>query len=243
MNPAAAVRGPKHVVTKGATPVLTPAEARKLLEHIDTGTLAGLRDLALFSVMLYSFARVSAVLGMRRQDYFLQGSRGWLRLHEKGAKRHDVPAHHRAAAALDEYLDASGLEAAGETLFQSVDRAGERLTGRALTRRVVLAMIKRRAALAGLPPSTCCHVDGQAAHRGLVSPGTGVPLLGTRRRTSGTGTSRRCTPGRRAALDRHAAAGPPATLGSPRALDRRMAGEVVETVEDERVGGRTVARR
>ena len=157
VNPAAAGRGPKHVVTKGATPVLTPADARKLLEHINTGTLAGLRDRALFSVMLYSFARVSAVLGMRRQDYFRQGSRGWLRLHEKGGKRHDVPAHHRAAEALDEYLDACGLEAAGEALFQSVDRAGERLTGRALTRRVVLAMIKRRASAAGLPPSTCCH--------------------------------------------------------------------------------------
>ena len=94
VNPAAAVRGPKHVVTKGSTPVLSPAEARNLLDHIDTGTLAGLRDRALFSVMLYSFARVSAVLGMRRQDYFQQGSRGWLRLHEKGGKRHDVPAHH-----------------------------------------------------------------------------------------------------------------------------------------------------
>ena len=158
VNPAAAVRGPKHVVTKGATPVLTPAEARKLLEHIDTGTLAGLRDRALFSVMLYSFARVSAVLGMRRQDYFRQGSRGWLRLHEKGGKRHDVPAHHRAAEAIDAYVEtAGGLGDGREALFQSVDRAGERLTGRALTRRVVLAMIKRRAAAAGLPPSTCCH--------------------------------------------------------------------------------------
>ena len=158
VNPAAAVRGPKHVVTKGATPVLTPAEARKLLEHIDTGTLAGLRDRALFSVMLYSFARVSAVLGMRRQDYFRQGARGWLRLHEKGGKRHDVPAHHRAAEALDAYLAAGWLgQGVGEALFQSVDRPGERLTGRALTRRVVLAMIKRRAAAAGLPPSTCCH--------------------------------------------------------------------------------------
>ena len=157
VNPAAAVRGPKHVVTKGATPVLTPAEARKLLEHIDTGTLAGLRDRALFSVMLYSFARVSAVLGMRRQDYFQQGSRGWLRLHQKGGKRHDVPAHHRAAEALDAYIEAGGLKDGRTALFQSVDRAGERLTGRALTRRVVLAMIKRRAAAAGLPPSTCCH--------------------------------------------------------------------------------------
>ena len=157
VNPAAAVRGPKHVVTKGSTPVLTPAEARKLLEHIDTGTLAGLRDRALFSVMLYSFARVSAVLGMRRQDYFQQGSRGWLRLHEKGGKMHDVPAHHRAAEALDKYVEAAELEEPKATLFQSVEPAGRRLTGRALHRRVVLAMIKRRAAAAELPPSTCCH--------------------------------------------------------------------------------------
>ena len=157
VNPAAAVRGPKHVVTKGATPVLSPAEARKLLESIDTGALAGLRDRALLSVMLYSFARVSAVLGMRRQDYFGQGSRGWLRLHEKGGKRHDVPAHHRAAAALDAYVEAGGLEEPKVALFQTVDPAARRLTGRALDRRLVLAMIKRRAAAAGLPPSTCCH--------------------------------------------------------------------------------------
>ena len=63
MNPAAAVRGPKHVVRKGSPTVLSPAEVRKLLEMIDTGALAGLRDRALLSVMLYSFARVSAVLG------------------------------------------------------------------------------------------------------------------------------------------------------------------------------------
>ena len=157
VNPAAAVRGPKHVVTKGATPVLSPAEARKLLESIDTGALAGLRDRALLSVMLYSFARVSAVLGMRRQDYFGQGSRGWLRLHEKGGKRHDVPAHHRAAAALDTYVEAGGLEEPKVALFQSMDPSGRRLTGRALERRLVLAMVKRRAATAGLPPSTCCH--------------------------------------------------------------------------------------
>ena len=157
VNPAAAVRGPKHVVTKGATPVLSPAEARKLLESIDTGALAGLRDRALLSVMLYSFARVSAVLAMRRQDYFGQGSRGWLRLHEKGGKRHDVPAHHRAAAALDAYVEAGSLEEPKVALFQTVDPAAHRLTGRTLDRRLVLAMVKRRAAAAGLPPSTCCH--------------------------------------------------------------------------------------
>ena len=156
VNPAAAVRGPKHVVTKGATPVLSPAETRSLLDGIDAGSLVGLRDRALLSVMVYSFARVSAVVGMRRQDYFLQGTRGWLRLHEKGGKRHDVPAHHRAEAAVDAYLVAGGIEDAKAPLFQSVDRSG-RLSGRSLTRRVVLAMIKRRASAAGLPASTCCH--------------------------------------------------------------------------------------
>ena len=100
---------------------------------------------------------MSAVIGMRRQDYFRQESRGWLRLHEKGGKRHDVPAHHRAAEALDDYLELAGLEEAKAALFQSVDPAGRRLTGRALSRRLVLAMIKRRALAADLPPSTCCH--------------------------------------------------------------------------------------
>lgn len=136
--------------------MLTPAETRSLLDGIDAGSLVGLRDRALLSVMVYSFARVSAVVGMRRQDYFLQGTRGWLRLHEKGGKRHDVPAHHRAEAAVDAYLAAGGIEDAKAPLFQSVDRS-RRLSGRSLTRRVVLAMIKRRASAAGLPASTCCH--------------------------------------------------------------------------------------
>ena len=102
------------------------------------------------------YSMTSAVVGMRRQDYFLQGTRGWLRLHEKGGKRHDVPAHHRAEAAVEAYLVAGGIKDAQAPLFQSVDRS-HRLSGRSLTRRVVLAMIKRRASAAGLPASTCCH--------------------------------------------------------------------------------------
>ena len=155
-NPAAAVRGPKHVVTKGSTPVLNATEARTLLDGIDTSTIVGLRDRALIGVMVYSFARVSAVTGMRRGDYFSQGRRGWLRLHEKGGKRHDVPAHHLAETYLDAYLEAGALTDPKAPLFQSVDRA-RALTGRALGRREVLAMIKRRAAAADLPVGTCCH--------------------------------------------------------------------------------------
>ena len=85
---------------------------------------------------------------MRRQDYFRQERQGWLRLHEKGGTRHDVPAHHRAAEALDDYLEAAGLDEPTAALFQSVDPAGRRLMGRTLSRRLVLAMIKRLAAAA-----------------------------------------------------------------------------------------------
>ena len=67
-----------------------------------------------------------------------------------------MPAHHRAEQAVAAYVNAAGLDDPKASLFQSVDRAG-RLSGRPLGRRAVLAMIKRRAPAAGLPPSTCCH--------------------------------------------------------------------------------------
>ena len=165
VNPAAAVRGPTHVVTTGATPVLSPAEARRLLAAIDTGTLAGRRDRALVSVMLYSFARVSAVIGMRRQDYFRQERQGWLRLHEKGGTRHDVPAHHRAAEALDDYLARAGLDAATAALFQSVDPAGRRLTGRVLSRRLVPGHDQAAGGGGGSPALDLLpHVPGDGDH-------------------------------------------------------------------------------
>jgi len=107
-NPATSVRGPKHVVKRGTTPVLDADQARELLDSIDIATLAGLRDRALIGVMVYSFARVSAAVAMRVQDYFPEGKRWWLRLHEKGGKLHSVPAHHNAEAYLDAYTQAAG---------------------------------------------------------------------------------------------------------------------------------------
>ena len=82
------MRGPKHVVRKGKTPVLQGEEARALLDSLDAGSLVGLRDRALIGLMTYSFARVGAVLKMKVKDYFIQGRRGHVRLHEKGAKEH-----------------------------------------------------------------------------------------------------------------------------------------------------------
>src|SRR5580704_7488778 len=104
VNPAHAVRGPKHVVKRGKTPVLMADQARALIESIDTSTLVGLRDRALIGVMTYAFARIGAVVAIRVEDYFANGKRWWVRLHEKGGKQHEMPAHHKLEAFLDEYI-------------------------------------------------------------------------------------------------------------------------------------------
>ncbi len=151
------MRGPRLVVKKGKTPVLKPEEARALLDSIDTGTLSGVRDRALIGVMVYSFARVGAVVSMDVREYYQQGKRWWLRLHEKGGKRHEVPAHHNAEAYLDAYLYAANLwEQKRTPLFRSIDRH-RRLTENAMHRLDVLRMVKRRVKHARLGADTNCH--------------------------------------------------------------------------------------
>jgi site-specific recombinase XerC len=88
--PAGSVRGPKHVVTRGKTPVLSGDAMRQLLDSIDISELIGLRNRDLLGLMGYTFARVSAVVTLRVEDYFQQGRRSWLRLHKKAGKRHEV---------------------------------------------------------------------------------------------------------------------------------------------------------
>jgi integrase len=103
-NPAAAVRGPKHVVKTGKTPVLEGTEWRKLLNSIPATTL---RDRALIATLTYSFARISAALKMKVEDLRARGA-GWtIRLHEKGGKQHSMTCHHALAEALRAYIGAA----------------------------------------------------------------------------------------------------------------------------------------
>lgn len=158
-NPSWSVRGPKHVVKKGKTPVLDATEARILLDSVDTSTLIGLRDRALIGLMCYSFARVSAVVGMNVEDYIQQGKRSWFRLHEKGGKFHQVPAHHNAVEYLDAYIAASGINDASKCpLFQSVIGKRNLLSHQRMTRTDVLRMVKRRGLSANIATERiCCH--------------------------------------------------------------------------------------
>jgi len=99
--------------------------------------------------MVYSFARVDAALKMKVRDYFVQGRRGWVRLHEKGGKEHEVPCHHALEQFLDDYIAAAGIAGdADGALFRTTGRK----TGhaQALWQQDVYRMIQRRAAAAGI---------------------------------------------------------------------------------------------
>jgi integrase/recombinase XerD len=129
---------------------------KRLLDSIPKDSVSGLRDRALIAAMLYSFARVSAVLKLKVDDYYHNGARRRLRLHEKGGKEHEMPVHHLLEEILNEYIVAAGLQS-GQPLFQSVNSLGTAVTGRALNRYNAWAAIRKRAKAAGFLTPVGCH--------------------------------------------------------------------------------------
>ena len=59
--------------------------------------------------MVYSFARIGAALAMKVEDVYVQNHRLWVRLHEKGGKRHEMPCHHNLESYLHAYIDGCGV--------------------------------------------------------------------------------------------------------------------------------------
>jgi integrase len=101
--------------------------------------------------MVYSFARVGAALAMKVEDVYVQNRRLWVRLHEKGGKRHEMPCHHNLEAYLHAYIDGCGL--AGdpkEPLFRTIRRGTGKLTETPLPQANAYEMIRRRVAAANI---------------------------------------------------------------------------------------------
>jgi len=151
-NPAAAVRGPKHVVKTGKTPVLDGKEWRKLLDAIPTETVRDLRDRALIATLTYSFARIGAALKMKVEDLRPKGA-GWeLRLHEKGGKHHVMPCHHALAEALSAYIAGGGIaeDRKGFLFRTSPGHLGVELSEQPMAQPDAWRMIRRRAVAVGI---------------------------------------------------------------------------------------------
>jgi integrase/recombinase XerD len=172
-NPAMFVKGPRFSRQIGITPILEPDQMRRLLDSIPVtrevkiarkhgggvrveADVKGLRDRAIIAIMAYTFARVSAVVKLKRGDYSLQGKRARLRLLEKGGKEKLVWLHHEAEQYLDAYLGAAHIRDNAAPMFQTLDKS-HRLTAEGISRRDMLRVVKERCAAAELPESICNH--------------------------------------------------------------------------------------
>jgi len=101
--------------------------------------------------MVFSFARIGAVIQMKVGDYFVQGRRRWVRLHEKGGKEHDVPCHHRLDQCLQDYIEVAGIaDDVDGYLFRSARRKTGQLTTNPLFQQDAHRIIRRRAKAAGI---------------------------------------------------------------------------------------------
>ena len=157
INPAHPVKSPKHKVRTGKTPILVVDEARAFIASIETDKLKGLRDRALIAVMIYSYARISAAVGLNVKDVYSKQHRLWIHLWEKGSLELEVPCHHNLELYLREYIEAAGIADQPNTpLFRSISKSGLLKEERFL-RQNAWNMVKYRAKKAGIETLGICN--------------------------------------------------------------------------------------
>ena len=157
-NPAARARPPRLVRESSHTPVFEEAEIVALLDSISSESLKDIRDKAIFSVLFYSWCRVSALVNLTVADYYERGGTRWLRFQEKRGKEHEVPVHSKAKEAVDLWLDQSLLASnSSAPLFPSFGKNRETIEQRRLDRRSVLKLVEKRAKASGILKRVCCH--------------------------------------------------------------------------------------
>jgi len=110
-NPTSSVRGPKHVVKKGKTPVLAVDEAR--VAGSNRGRLPG-RHAPSGADRHHGLY----LCACRRRDPDERFGRSMSRaaapgfaMHEKGGKRHEMPCHHILNEYLQAYMEGAGIKA------------------------------------------------------------------------------------------------------------------------------------
>ena len=92
-------------MTSAQTLALDRGKARADRQH----RLSRHRDRALIGLLVYSFARIGAALGMAVEDVYTQNRRLWVTPREKGGKRHRIPCHQNLEEHLNSYFDGASL--------------------------------------------------------------------------------------------------------------------------------------
>ena len=157
-NPGVRARPPRLVRESSHTPVFEEAEIVAFLDSISLESLKDIRDKAIFSVLFYSWCRVSALINLTLTDYYERGGTRWLRFQEKRGKEHEVPVHSKAKEAVDLWLERSHLASnPNAPLFPSFGKNRETIESRCLDRRSVLKLVEKRAKASGILKRVCCH--------------------------------------------------------------------------------------
>lgn len=173
LNPAASVKGPKHKVTEGKTPAITPEKARHVLRSIDVTHVVGLRDRAIVGVLIYTAARGGAVAKLRLRDFYSDGRQRLFRFDEKGGRVRNIPARHDLEEYVLDYIRAADLQGdpRDSPLFRTTKGKTRALTAIGMTGKDVLRMVKRRFKDAGLPATLTCHTFRATTITDLLNSG------------------------------------------------------------------------
>jgi integrase/recombinase XerD len=156
VNPAARAKPPRLERESAHTAVFEENEIKAFLDAIKVDSLIGKRDKALFGVLLYTWARVSAVVALKVESYYERKGERWLRLSEKRGKIHDVPVHSKAREAIDQWLLASGLGSnPSAPLFPAFGKSKKTPELRHMDRTSVWKLVQARAHASGLNKRVC----------------------------------------------------------------------------------------
>ena len=138
-NPAMFVKGPKFSRQVDITPIMEAEQVRVLLDsipvirkgklpkkhgggHKEVADIKGLRDRAAIAIMAYTFARVSAVVGVRRGNYRMEGKHARLRLLEKATRKNWSGCTGRRKSSWTRTSKA-GIDDPDAALFESLNKA------------------------------------------------------------------------------------------------------------------------
>ena len=169
-NPAKEVRLELFQEDSSPTPIFDSEEIAKFLGSIRTDSLQGIRDKALFSVLLYAWCRVSALLSLRVEDWYfrelvrhvdgreIRVKHRWLRLKEKRGKVIEVPAHSQLVELLDNWLAVAGIADKSESpIFLSLGKDHKTILQSPLDRRSVFKLVRKRAKQCEILKDVGCH--------------------------------------------------------------------------------------
>jgi integrase/recombinase XerD len=147
-----------------------PGTAQRLIASCDTATLAGVRDIAVMTLLSRLGLRAGEVVAMQIED--INWRRGELTVRSKGGGRDVLPLPVDVGTVLARYLRVRGRDEASRHVFLGVVAPYQPITVACLN-----ATLRRASVRAGLP-NTFAHRLRHSVARELLRQGASLPEIG-----------------------------------------------------------------